>query len=175
VEIAKKYGPNKRIVTLAADSVRNYMTKFLDDAWMRENGFFERQWEASSVGDLLRSLPRHELVTTDPKTPVAEAVRVMKGRGISQLPVVEEGRLVGIITETDVLGKLVDRRAGLDSKVAEVMFRNVRTVRDDEPASVLTSLFAEGLVAVVVDDSRAVRGVLAKLDLVDFLTRAPAT
>ena len=175
VEIAKKYGPNKRIVTLAADSVRNYMTKFVDDGWMRQNGFFERSWETATVGELLRALPRHELVTTGPKTTVADAVRIMKARGISQLPVLDEGRLAGIITETDVLGKLVDGRASLRSKVAEVMFRNVRTVREDDEASVLTSLFAEGLVAVVVDADRSVRGVLTKLDLVDFLTRAPAT
>lgn len=175
VEIAKKYGPNKRIVTLAADSVRNYMTKFLDDAWMRQNGFVARSWESATVAELLRALPRHELITTGSHTPVADAVRMMKARGISQLPVVDDGRLAGIITETDVLGKLVDGRASLDSKVAEVMFRNVRTVRENDEASVLTSLFAEGLVAVVVDDERAVRGVLTKLDLVDFLTRAPAT
>lgn len=175
VEIAKKYGPNKRIVTLAADSVRNYMTKFLDDAWMRQNGFFERSWESATVGDLMRALPRRELVTTGPKTPVADAVRIMKARGISQLPVVEDDRLTGIITESDVLSKLVDGRANLDSKVAEVMFRNVRTVTEGAEASVLTGLFAEGLVAVVVDDARNVRGVVTKLDLVDFLTRAPAT
>ena len=43
VQMAKKYGPNKRIVTLLPDSVRNYMTKFLDDAWMRNNGFADRE------------------------------------------------------------------------------------------------------------------------------------
>jgi cystathionine beta-synthase len=106
---------------------------------------------------------------------VADAVRIMKARGISQLPVVEDDRLTGIITESDVLSKLVDGRANLDSKVAEVMFRNVRTVTEGAEASVLTGLFAEGLVAVVVDDARNVRGVVTKLDLVDFLTRAPAT
>ena len=51
----------------------------------------------------------------------------------------------------------------------------VRTVTEGAEASVLTGLFAEGLVAVVVDDARNVRGVVTKLDLVDFLTRAPAT
>ncbi len=173
VEIAKKYGPNKRIVTLAADGVRNYMTKFIDDGWMKSNGFFEQGWEAASVGDLLRALPRHELVTAESAQTVADAVRTMKARGISQLPVVENGRLVGILTESDVLGKLVDGRAGLDSKVAEVMFRNVKTVTEDDDASTLTKLFGEGLVAVVVDDAKAVKGIVTKLDLVDYLTRAP--
>jgi len=57
--------------------------------------------------------------------------------------------------------------------VAEVMFRNVKTVTEDDDASTLTKLFGEGLVAVVVDDAKAVKGIVTKLDLVDYLTRAP--
>ena len=173
VQMAKKYGPNKRVVTLAPDSVRNYMTKFLDDAWMRSNGFTERSWETASVGELLRSLQRVEVVTAESRHTVAEAVKRMKAKGVSQLPIVDDGRVVGILTESDVLGKLVDGRASLESAVAEVMFRKVTTVLESDDASVLTETFAQGLVAVVVDEDRALRGVLTKLDLVDFLTRNP--
>jgi cystathionine beta-synthase len=173
VQMAKKYGPNKRVVTLAPDSVRNYMTKFLDDAWMRSNGFTDRSWETASVGELLRSLQRSEVVTAESRHTVAEAVKRMKAKGVSQLPIVDDGRVVGILTESDVLGKLVDGRASLDSAVAEVMFRKVTTVLESDDASVLTETFAQGLVAVVVDEDRALRGVLTKLDLVDFLTRNP--
>ena len=175
VELAKRVGPGKRIVTLAADGVRNYMTKFLDDGWMRQNGFTERSWESASVAELLRSLPRRELISAEAGLTVAEAVRTMKAHGISQLPVLEEGRLIGILTESDVLGKLVDGRASLQSHVAEVMFRNVRTVEDSDDAATLTRVFAEGMAAVVVDENRKVIGLLTKLDLVDFLTKRPAT
>ena len=175
VEVAKRVGPGKRIVTLAADGVRNYMTKFLDDGWMRQNGFTERSWESASVAELLRYLPRRELISADAGLTVAEAVRTMKAHGISQLPVLEEGRLIGILTESDVLGKLVDGRANLNSHVAEVMFRNVRTVQDSDDAATLTRVFADGMAAVVVDDNRIVIGLLTKLDLVDYLTKRPAT
>ena len=52
MEIAKRDGPGKRYVVVLPDSVRNYMTKFLDDRWMRENGFTEQSWESTSVGDI---------------------------------------------------------------------------------------------------------------------------
>ena len=172
VQMGKKYGPGKRIVTLAPDSVRNYMTKFLDDGWMRANGFADRSWEAASVAELLRTLPRRELVTAEHGHTVSEAVKLMKSKGISQLPVVEDGRLVGILTESDVLGKLVDGRATLASKVAEVMFRNVRTVEESDDVGLLSKIFNEGLVAVVVGEDRALKGIVTKLDLVDFLTRS---
>jgi cystathionine beta-synthase len=171
VELAKKYGPNKRIVTILPDSVRNYMTKFMDDGWMRANGLMEKAWESASIGELIRALPRRDVVTASSADSVGETVRSMKAKGVSQIPVLDDGRLVGILTESDVLGKLVDGRATLDSKVAEVMFRNVRTVRDRDDASTLTRIFAEGFAAIVVGEDGALKGILTKMDLVDYLTR----
>jgi cystathionine beta-synthase len=175
VEMGKKYGPDKRIVTLLPDSVRNYMTKFLDDRWMRENGFTEASWETRSLGELLRALPaRRALLHAASSDTVADAVLLMKEHGISQLPVLDDGRLVGIVTESDLLSKLVEGH-NLSSAVAEVMFRNVRTVHERDDARVLTELFAKDLVALVVDDEKRLLGILTKMDLVDHLTGTPGS
>ena len=169
LQVARR-APGKRIVVILADSVRNYMTKFLDDRWMRENGFTEQSWEAGTVGELLRALPRRALVTARSSETVADAVRRMKEHGISQLPVLDGDRVAGILTESDVLEKLVDGRASRTSAVAEVMFRRVTTVRTTEDAGQLLDLFARGLVGIVVDDTGALAGILTKMDLVDALT-----
>jgi cystathionine beta-synthase len=169
VQVARRE-PGKRIVALLSDSVRNYMTKFLDDRWMRENGFTERSWETSSVGELLRTLPRRNVVTALSAESVADGVKRMKEHGISQIPVLEGERIVGILTESDVLEKLVDGRASLTSSVAEVMFRRVTTVNEREDAGKLLDLFTHGLVGLVVDDGGALLGVVTKMDLVDLLT-----
>jgi cystathionine beta-synthase len=172
VKMAQKHGPDKRIVVVLPDSVRNYMTKFLDDQWMREHGFSETSWESETVADLLRTLPPRELLTVSSGQTVDEIARLMKQRGISQLPVVDEGKLVGIVTESDLLGKLVDGHASMQSKVAEVMFRKVRTVHLNDEARTLAEFFAEGLVGLAVDDECHLRGILTKMDLVDYLTRS---
>ena len=173
-EMAKKYGPKKRIVVLLPDSVRNYMTKFMDPQWMKENGFTESAWETNSIGDTLRQLPRRKLVTCSSADTIADSVMQMKEHGISQLPVVDDGRLVGIVTESDVLGKLVEGRATLASSVAEVMFRKVVTVKPNDDASKLVEIFGKGLVGLVVDDAGTLQGIITKLDLVDLLTAKPA-
>jgi cystathionine beta-synthase len=172
VEYARQLGRGGRIVTILPDSVRNYMTKFLDDQWMRENGFTESRWQTNTVGSLMRSLPPREPITATSADTVADSVMKMKEHGVSQLPVVDEERLVGIVTESDLLGKLVDGRASLASAVAEVMFRNVVTVHADEDAKALLELFAKGLVGLVVDDSSRLVGIVTKMDLVDHLTAA---
>ncbi|MCB9914502.1 MAG: cystathionine beta-synthase [Planctomycetes bacterium] len=172
-QIAKKYGPDKRIVTLLPDSVRNYMTKFMDEAWMRENGFTEASWESGTVGDLLLRLPKRELITASSADTLSDSVMRMKEFGVSQLPVVDEGRLVGIVTESDLLSRIVEGHASLASSVAEVMFRKVHTLHENDDAGALLCVFSSGEVGIVVDDHSAVKGVLTKMDLVDCLTNAP--
>ncbi len=172
LQIAKRE-PGKRLVTLLPDSVRNYMTKFLDERWMRENGFSESSWESATLGTLLRSLGPRELFTARSADTVADAVMTMKERGVSQLPVLDDDRLVGILTESDVLSKLVEGNATLSSAVAEVMFRNVQTVNVNEDAKILTQLFARDLVGLVVGDDQRLLGVITKMDLVDHLTGTP--
>jgi len=173
VEMARRVGPDKRIVTVLPDSVRNYMTKFLDDQWMRENGFAESLWETSSLGELLVALPKRELVTTTSSDTVADAVMAMKEKGVSQLPVIDNQRLVGVVTESDLLSKMVEGNASLSSAVAEVMFRNVETVNIQDDARCLTTLFGRGYVGLVVDNEQHLKGILTKMDLVDHLTGTP--
>ena len=168
---AETFGPNKRIVVILPDSVRNYMTKFMDDQWLRENGFTERRWEAETMSDVLRAMPRRELLTVSSGDIVADAALTMKDKGVSQLPVVDDDKLVGIVTESDLLTRLVEGRASLASTVAEVMFRNVVTVSEHDDAGRLTALFAEGLTAVVVDERHKLKGLISKMDLVDVLTK----
>jgi cystathionine beta-synthase len=170
VQMAEKYGPGKRIVVILPDSVRNYMTKFMDDQWMRENGFTESRWETSTVGDMLRALKSREVLTAASSDTLADSVMTMKEHGVSQLPVLDGGKLVGIVTESDLLSKLVEGRASLSSAVAEVMFRNVSTVNVNDDAGTLRHMFADGLVGIAIDDDQRVHGVVTKMDLVDFLT-----
>jgi cystathionine beta-synthase len=172
LQVARRLGPGKRIVTLLADSVRNYMTKFLDDRWMRENGFADTGWEEQSVGDLVRSLPPQRLVTATPADTVATVIHRMKDRGISQVPVLEGGRLVGIVTEADLLTRLVEGHTRPTATMMEVMFRDVATVRSDAPARTLADLFARDLVGLVVDDAGHLVSIVTKMDVVDYVTGA---
>ena len=172
VEIARKYGPDKRIVTLLPDSIRNYMTKFLDDQWMKQHGFTEATWESGTVADLLRKMPPRELVTAASSDTVSDSVLRMKEFGVSQMPVIDEGRLVGIVTESDLLARIVEGNASLASAVAEVMFRKVHTLNENDDAGGLLEIFAAGEVGIVIDDEERVRGIITKMDLVESLTQS---
>ncbi len=171
-QVAREMPAGSRIVTILPDSVRNYMTKFLDDRWMRENGFTEPEWAVGTVGDILRALPPQEMLSLEVDQRLGEAIQIFRTKGISQIPITDSGTLAGILTETDVLHVMVDGRASNDSSLAEVMERNVTTISAHDPAGKLPDLFERDEVALVTDEARKPVGILTKMDLIDYLTRA---
>jgi acetoin utilization protein AcuB len=61
----------------------------------------------------VKQIMTHDVVTTTPETTIEEAARVMAERKIGCLPVMEDDRLVGIITETDLFKSLLMLFGGL--------------------------------------------------------------
>ncbi|MBM4015662.1 MAG: cystathionine beta-synthase [Planctomycetes bacterium] len=169
LKVAARMKPGQRVLTILPDSIRNYMTKFVDPTWMRENRFVERDFAMGDVGDVLRALPRRAVISVAVADTLGAAIELMKQKGISQVPVLDGDRLAGILTESDVLQGLVAAQWKLTTKVAEAMVRRVSTVGDNTPASMLPEIFGRGEVAIVVDGGNRVLGLLTKIDLVDYL------
>ena len=173
MQVGKRMPKGSRLVVVLPDSVRNYLTKFVDDRWMRENGFIEPDWAVGTVEDIVRAMPRREVVTIAVADRVQSAVDLFKQRGFSQLPVTDKGQIVGIVTENDLLHVLLSGEHSPKSTIAEVMVRKVSTIAPHASASELPRIFERGEVAIVADDQKKIIGIVTKLDLIDHLTRQP--
>jgi cystathionine beta-synthase len=170
MKICREMKPGQRVVVILPDSIRNYLTKFADDGWMRQHGFLQADWEVGTIADVVRALPRRELITIRETGVLGGALELFKEYGISQMPVLDdEGKLAGIVTETDVLHHLVSGRASRDTTVAEIMERKVSTVAMHAGSGELPRIFERGEVALVVDAERKVQAIVTKLDLIDLL------
>ena len=178
MQVSRDLGPGKRVVVILADSIRNYLSKFVDDRWMRQQGFVKGDWEVGTVGDILLALGRREVIALDLNDRISRATDLFKSHGISQMPVLDAGKLAGILTESDLLHHLVSGRANKDTICAEVMERKVSTVATNASSSELPRIFEKGEVAVVTDQDRTVIGILTKMDLIEMLAarqnKAPA-
>ena len=168
MQIAKEMPKGSRIVVILADSIRNYLSKFVDDTWMRQNGFVDPDWELGTIGDVVRALSRKALISVDDEKTIGDAIALFKEHGISQIPCTHDGRLSGIVTESDLLRFIVSGR-GNHTPLAEVMVRRVTTITVDESAGELPGIFERGEVAIVVDGDRKVHAIITKMDLIDFL------
>jgi cystathionine beta-synthase len=173
MQVCRDLGRNKRVVVILPDSIRNYLSKFVDDRWMRQQGFAKGDWEVGTVGDCVRTLGRREVIALDLNDKLERATDLFKQHGISQMPVLDHGKLVGILTESDLLHHMVSGRANKDTIVAEVMERRVSTVGMHASSSELPRIFERGEVAIVVDDQRSVLGIVTKMDLIEILARRP--
>jgi cystathionine beta-synthase len=169
LQICRELTPGKRVVVILPDSIRNYLTKFADDRWMRQQGFVKGDWEVGTVGDVVRALGRRDVISLDLNDRLGRATELFKEHGISQMPVLDDGKLSGILTESDVLHHLVSGRSTKDTVVAEVMERRVSTVGLGASSGELPRIFERGEVAIVVDDSRKVIGIITKMDLIEML------
>ncbi|MBV9946783.1 MAG: cystathionine beta-synthase [Myxococcales bacterium] len=163
--------PGKKILVLLADGGHKYMSKIFSDDWMRENGFLDEAPGIGTVRDLLAMRDKtRELVTASPSWKVREVIDTLKARGISQLPVVENGKLKGIVAEVDLLRHLVSGHKTPDSPVGELVESDYATVTPNTKLELLQSVLAEAKVAIVEEDDRLV-GIVTKIDLIDFLAR----
>ena len=170
MQVASSLPKGARVVVILPDSVRNYMTKFVDDAWMRQHGFVDMHADLGSIGDVVRALADKTVITVEDDKSLEHAMKLFKAHGISQMPCTMQGRLSGIITESDLLRFLVDGKDPA-TPLAEVMVRKVSTLAENDEASVLPRIFERGEVAIVVDENRAVKALLTKMDFIEVLTQ----
>ena len=175
LQVCKQMRPTDRVVVVLPDSIRNYLTKFVDDAWMRRHGFLQADWEVGNIGELVRYLPRRDVITAKITDPVMKVFGQFKLHGISQLPVVDEEKLVGILTEADLLQHLVNGRIDSHTTTAEVMERRVSTVSMHASTRELPRIFERGEVAIVIGDSSQIEAILTKTDLIEYLSSPQPT
>ena len=79
-------------------------------ALLRALGYGSRAEELMLKQVAVKEAMSAEIQTTAPDTPIADAARVMIERKIGCLPVIENGRLVGIVTETDFVRLVAEGR-----------------------------------------------------------------
>jgi cystathionine beta-synthase len=160
-----------RILVFLADAGHKYLSKIFNDDWMRENGFLEDTPGIGTVRDLL--LGKKPLITAAPEARIRDVIDQMKSLSISQLPVVDGGRMRGIVGEVDVLRALVSGGKTLDSSIVEVVEDDYATVTPNTKIELLQGVLADAKVAIVEDGDQVV-GIVTKIDLIDFLARRKA-
>jgi cystathionine beta-synthase len=160
----------KRVVTFVCDSGNKYLSKVYNDYWMLDNGFIER----NQYGDLRDLIARRHWerasVTVNSTEPVLAALRRMKLYDVSQLPVMKDGKIVGIVDEEDILLEVVENPAHFNEPVTAAMATHLVTVPVDAPVSQLMEIFKHGMVAIVVKDNEFL-GLITRIDLLNWLRR----
>jgi len=168
-QYAQRCSPEDLVVVLCPDTGRNYLSKMYDDTWMAQNGFVEVVPERTTAGDLLQALGREgKLVCLLPDESLQHAAETFREHGISQMPVVQNGKIVGAVQEITIVHAL---HRGVDSrtvKVQEVMARSMPEADVNASIQEIYRLLLAGNQAVVVLKQGRLAGLITRSDLMEF-------
>jgi cystathionine beta-synthase len=169
VKYAKATGKKENILVMLADGASKYISKIFNDDWMRENGFLEEEGPSmGTVRDLLTQKGGLGKVETAKSTDtILEVTNRLKEFGISQLPVVDDGKLRGLIHESDLLKALVSGRTQ-DAVIRDMIESDYATVTPATRVELIKNVLNDAKIALVMDRDHIV-GVVSKIDLIDYL------
>jgi cystathionine beta-synthase len=160
----------RRVLTFACDTGNRYLSKMFNDFWMRDQGFLE----TTGFGDLrdliARPFETHDTVTVGPDEPLANAYSRMKLYDVSQLPVIADDRLVGILDESDLLLAVAESAAHFAEPVSSAMVTDLTEIDVGAPVADLMPIFARDFVAIVMEGDRFL-GLITRVDLLNYLRR----
>ncbi len=163
----------KRVVTFVCDTGAKYLSKVYNDAWLADQGLGERDIHGD-LSDLIgRKYARGDVVVAGPDDTLDTAFKRMRSADVSQLPIIQDGRLVGILDESDIVHVMntdaITRQERFKKPVGSVMTTDLDTVQVTEPLDALIPLFDRDRVALVLDGETFV-GLIARVDLINHLS-----
>jgi len=174
LRVAERCGPDDVVVVLLPDGGRGYLSKIFNDRWMASYGFLRADGRAT-VGDVLRGksgeLPA--LVHTHPSETVRDAVEILRGYNVSQMPVVLAeppvllGEVAGSVSERELLDAVFSGRAALSDRVEKHMAPALPLVGSGEPIDAARHALENVDAVMVVEDGKPA-GVLTRHDLLGF-------
>jgi cystathionine beta-synthase len=166
----------KRVVTLVPDSGNKYLSKIYNDYWVIEQGLSNRNLQGNLNDLITRRFDTGGMVTVAPDDTLLIAYNRMRAGDVSQLPVVADGHVVGILDESDILatveGDDARRKERFRDSVKSAMETELHTVQVGEPLKALAPLFERNEVAIVLDGETFV-GLITRIDLINHLRLNP--
>ena len=166
----------KRVVTLAPDNGNKYLSKVYNDYWVIEQGLADRKLIGNLSDLITRRFDAGGWVTVGPDDTLLIAYNRMRAADVSQLPVVKEKHIVGILDESDILatveGDDAERAARFRDPVHSAMTTELHTVQVSEKLKVLAPMFERNEVAIVLDGENFV-GLITRIDLINHLRLNP--
>jgi cystathionine beta-synthase len=168
LRVGREADENAVIVFIVCDTGEHYLSKFQSDEWMKEKRLLEpRKITAGLMSGTKRPQAPTQVICVTPSAIVADALAKMDEMGVTQLPVIDEGRAVGSVRENRVLAKVVRNSELLKATVEEVMEPSFPTV-DVDASSDEVSRRLRTSPAVLVEEYGRIVGIITRHDVLDM-------
>jgi cystathionine beta-synthase len=144
-------------------------TKYFVEKAEIENGFLERKVE-STVGEMVKALGKaSKIIYTESSSNVQDVIQKMQAEGISQLPVMQHGQIVGVISESHLLQPLLSQTVKSTDAISRWVDKGFSLIQDTDSIDKLVDCFTAGKIALV-QKGQKIEHILTKIDLISFLS-----
>jgi cystathionine beta-synthase len=162
----------KRVVTFACDTGNKYLSKLYNDFWMEDQGFIQRE-QHGDLRDLIgRPHGERATITVGPDDILTTAHNRLRNAGFSQLPVMEDEHLVGVVTEDDIIRHVFGKPELMEQPVRHAMRTSYLVVDYNTTINNLVALLHGDSYAAVTDpDGEHFLGLITRSDVLNYLSR----
>jgi cystathionine beta-synthase len=167
IQLKDRLHPEDLVVVILPDHGSRYIGKIYNDEWMRDRGWLE----VKTVRDIVESKINRQLISITANQTVAEAVAVLSANEIDQMPVMDEGTMVGSINESGLLAKLLNDHQVKSSPVREVMEAPFPIVAAELPIDKLSALMNKDVNAVMTMDALNQLSIITKSDIIRAMAK----
>ena len=168
IQYARRLGPNDLIVVIGCDTGRNYLSKFYDDNWMRETGLLKDDPNTDNIGDMIKKRGDRPLISIAPDATVNEAIDVLQKRGISQMPVLQDGVAQGSIQEITLARFLHEGHDPNTSLVKDVMAKPLPQMDLNTHIDEAFRLLQAGNTGVLATSQGKVVDIVTRIDFIHY-------
>jgi cystathionine beta-synthase len=168
IEYSKNLTANDVVVVILPDHGTRYLGKIYNDAWMSERGFLEPSTMVTAK-DIIEKRKKIPLIQVKPTDTLSFVIQLMRDKDISQIPVIDNGNVVGSINETRVLNALLDNPSLKDAPVNTIMADPFPFVLPSTKITLLSKMITKENPAVIVQTENGSYEIITKSDLLDVL------
>jgi len=159
-----------QMVILLPDHGSRYVGKVYNDEWMRNHGFLENKTFGTAKDIIEARNGAYELIVVGKQDKVKDAIALMNNKSVSQIPVMENGQVVGSITDNKLLSKIISDPGLKDASVAEVMEDSMKFVALGSTLDVLSSMVDKEKAVLVRDELHHIH-IITKHDILTAVTK----
>lgn len=167
LQLKDKFDKDSVVVIILHDHGSRYVAKIYNDEWMRERGFLTN--EPVTARSIIERKKMRDLIVVSPTETVADAFGKMKELHITQLPVVENGEVVGSITEHTILKLLVEDAARKADEIGKVMSKPFPVVELTATGNDISKLISKENTAVLVKANSGKWHIITEFDLIEAM------
>ncbi|GAA4819188.1 cystathionine beta-synthase [Marinicella pacifica] len=161
----------KKVVAIVCDTGNKYLSKMYNDYWMMDNGYMETPVHGDLRDLIARPYQNNDTIVMRPDETLADVYQRMKLYDVSQLPVMADNEIVGIIDESDVLLTVFDNAEAFNNSVTSAMTDQLEFLDVKAEIKELLPVFEAGRVAIVKQDNEFL-GLITRIDLLNYLRRS---